>query len=168
MDSAQYAAHRFLSPAPRFEPSTAEEPGRRNGPLSSPVSSARRSPHDGRPPHRPRPAAVDASDAHRFAEHALRLVLEVVDRRRPPAQLRAVAVPAVVDVVHYLARSAPPAGRPGPATRVRVHVRPVRPGAAEVFGTYNRSGRVFAVAARIERGHDAHPADWTVTALQIA
>ncbi|WP_241665824.1 Rv3235 family protein [Prescottella subtropica] len=163
-------APRFLSRAPRFEPPTAESTDApvRCGPLSSPVVSARRSPHDGRSPRRARPAVVDASDAHRFAEHALRLALEIIDRRRPPAQLRTVASPAVVDVVHYLIRSAPTVHRLGTASRVRVHIRPVRPGAAEVFGTYNRSGRVFAVAARIERGPDDHPADWTITSLQIA
>lgn len=108
------------------------------------------------------------SDARRFAEQALRLILEVVDRRRHPAQLRTVAAPAVVDVVHYLVRSGPTASRLGTATGVRVRVRPVRPDAAEVFGTYNRGGRVFAVAARIERGGGAHPAGWAITSLQIA
>ncbi|GAB2628265.1 hypothetical protein GCM10027068_03080 [Prescottella soli] len=98
----------------------------------------------------------------------MRLTLEVMDRRRTPTQLRTVATPAVVDVVHSLARAGVAGSRLGTATLERVRVRPVRPDAAEVFGTYNRAGRVFAVAARIERGVGAHPAGWAITSLRIA
>lgn len=165
-------AHRFLSRAPQFEPpasdATASTPCR-TAPTSAASPPARRSPHSGRSPRRSAfPDEAAPPDARRFAEQALRLTLEVLDRRRTPTQLRAVATPAVVDVVHSLARAGVAGSRLGTATLERVRVRPVRPDAAEVFGTYNRAGRVFAVAARIERGVGAHPAGWAITSLRIA
>ncbi|WP_235871017.1 Rv3235 family protein [Rhodococcus spongiicola] len=107
-------------------------------------------------------------EARRFAELALRLTLEVMDRRRVPAQLRAVAAPAVVDVVQSIARSGHAGNRLGTATLERVRVRPVRSDAAEVFGTYTRGHRVFAIAARIERGNGARLPGWALTSLRIA
>jgi len=125
-----------------------------------------------------------------FAETALRQVIEVIDRRRPVAQLRPLMTPVLVDRV--IAHAG--ATRRGSATMLRVRVRSVDPGlgpgvgpgvgpaaetrvdasldarskpgdvwAAEVFGSFTRSARVHAVAARIERyrGH------WRMVALQI-
>ncbi|QBJ95321.1 hypothetical protein ERC79_04655 [Rhodococcus sp. ABRD24] len=162
--------HRFLSRAPQFEPPAtgAARPSR-----TTVAAAARRSPHSGRSPRNgSAPVTADstrpASDARRFAEHALRLTLEVLDRRRPPTQLRPLLTPAVHDLVQTLARSAPAGTHLGTATLARVHVRPVHHQAAEVFGTYNRGGRVFAVAARIERGNSRHPAGWAITSLRIA
>ncbi|MCX5046716.1 Rv3235 family protein [Aldersonia sp. NBC_00410] len=115
-----------------------------------------------------------------FAEQSLRLVLEVLDRRRPPQQLRAVLGRSLIEAV--LAASVNPPGRSlGTARLQRVHVRPVdsfairsalsRPAviapAAEVFGHYARGaggGRVFAVAGRIGTGKTGLVFD----ALQIA
>ncbi|QCQ91991.1 Rv3235 family protein [Rhodococcus sp. SGAir0479] len=162
-----HTEHRFLSPAPRFEPPAHDtRTPRRRRPLAE--SAVRRTPHDGRSPRPTVPRDATAPDVRRFAEHALRLTLEVIDRRRTPAQLRAVAAPAVIDVVHALVRSGPARNRLGSASLVGVHVRAAGADAAEVFGTYNRSGRVFAVAARIERGNGRHPAGWAITSLQTA
>jgi len=99
-----------------------------------------------------------------FAETALRQVIEVIDRRRPVAQLRPLMTPVLVDRV--LARAK--ATRTGSATLHRVRVRAVDCGtgevtAAEVFASFSRSGRVHAVAARIERDRDR----WRMVALQI-
>ena len=109
-----------------------------------------------------------------FAETALRQVIEVIDRRRPIAQLRPLMTPVLVDRVIAHAGAA----RQGSATIRRVRVRSVDPGldpgtgargkpgdirAAEVFASFTRSGRVHAVAARIERYRD----HWRMVALQI-
>lgn len=125
----------------------------------SPARSALHS----REPVPPRSAVV-------FAETALRQVIEVIDRRRPVAQLRPLMTPALVDRV--LARAG--TARRGSATMLRVRVRSVDPGrdehdkpgevqAAEVFASFTRSGRVHAVAARI----DKHRGQWRMVALQI-
>lgn len=100
-----------------------------------------------------------------FAETALRQVIEVIDRRRPVAQLRPLMTPVLVDRVIAHAGQA----RRGSATMRRVRVRSVDPGvapevcAAEVFASFIRCGRVHAVAARIERHKDR----WRMVALQI-
>ncbi|PTR31650.1 hypothetical protein C8K36_101682 [Rhodococcus sp. OK519] len=169
-----HVPHRFVSRAPQFEP-LPREVIRRSAlaPEIEPRSgTARRSPHDGRSPRPSRPLSsaetTDSPELRRFAEHALRLTLEVLDGRRTPAQLRPLLTPSVRDLVPALVRSAPGSRRLGSATLTRVHVRAVHTDAAEVFGTYNRGGRVFAVAARIERGKGAHPAGWAITSLRIA
>lgn len=122
-----------------------------------------------RPP--PRPCEVPPpKSAVVFAETALRQVIEVLDRRRPVAQLRPLMTPVLVDRVIALTGVT----RRGSATMRRVRVRAVDPGlggdgkpddvlAAEVFASFTRSGRVHAVAARIERHRDR----WRLVALQI-
>jgi Family of unknown function (DUF6459) len=108
-------------------------------------------------PEHPPPAAAAA-----FADAALRRVLEVVDRRRPVAQLKPLLAPTLFDVVVALTR----ARHTGPATLRRVRLRTVasRPTAAEVFATYTRGERVRAIAARVELVGDAR---WQIVALQI-
>jgi hypothetical protein len=94
-----------------------------------------------------------------FADAALRRVLEVVDRRRPIAQLRPLVTPALIDTVTSLTRAQQTAA----ATLRRVRVRMVDADAAEVFGTYSRGPRLLAVAARIE----LHRERWRIAALQL-
>ena len=67
-----------------------------------------------------------------FADAALRHVLEVVDRRRPIAQLRPLVTPALIDTVTALTRAPHTAA----ATLRRVRLRMVDGEAAEVFATY--------------------------------
>jgi Family of unknown function (DUF6459) len=110
-----------------------------------------------REPSAPRAAAV-------FADAALRRVLEVVDRRRPIGQLRALMTPQLMHMVVAMARSPHPAA----ATLRRVRLRMVDTEdpdvqAAEVFGTYCRAQRVRAIAARIEGSDDR----WRIVAIQI-
>lgn len=117
----------------------------------------RRAPVREAPP--PRAAAV-------FTEAALRRVLEVLDRRRPPAQLRNVLRPNLVDVVTALSRAAVPAR--GSAVLGHVRLRAVdagaaEPRAAEVFATFTRAGRIRAIAGRVELVSGR----WQVVALQI-
>lgn len=117
---------------------------------------AHRAPVQEAPP--PRSAAV-------FAETALRQVIEVIDRRRPVAQLRPLMTPFLIDCVIACAC----APRTGSATLRRVRLRSVDTGAAgevtaaEVFASFSRSGRVHAIAGRIERHRDS----WRLVALQI-
>lgn len=119
----------------------------------------------GRPLRRPRPTEPrPPKSAVVFAETALRQLVEVMDRRRPVAQLRPLMTPVLVDQV--IARAA--VTQPGSAAVRRVRVRCVDTGdadvtAAEVFSTFLRCGRVHAVAGRIERYRDG----WRFTALQI-
>lgn len=98
-----------------------------------------------------------------FADAALRRVLEVIDRRRPAAQLRSVVAPCLVDSVLAVSQAAGAA--PGAAVLRRMRVQPaLGDGAAEVFGTYSRGARVHAIACRVER----LPAGrWLVVALHI-
>lgn len=122
---------------------------------SRPLRTHRQPPHEAPPP---RSAVI-------FAETALRQVIEVIDRRRPIAQLRPLMTPFLIDCV--IARACAP--RSGSATLRRVRVRSVDVGAAaevtaaEVFASFTRSGRVHAVAGRIERYRDS----WRLVALQI-
>src|SRR6185436_11296899 len=97
-----------------------------------------------------------------FADAALRRILEIVDRRRPIAQLRPLVMPALIDTVTALTRAPQNAA----ATLRRVRVRMVDGDdetQAEVFATYTRANRVRAIAGRIERVDDR----WRIVALQI-
>ncbi|SEL95853.1 Rv3235 family protein [Rhodococcus maanshanensis] len=165
--------HRFLTQAPRCEPPIA---GRTESRATAHRAPAR-SPHSGRSPVSGRgqvarpPAETVAIDpeAQRFAEHALRLTLEVVDRRRPPALLRPLLAPALVGLVGALAQRPVPARGLGVACLGRVHLRPSGADSVEVFGSYSRGPRMFAVAARLERTPAAGKAlgGWRVTSLQV-
>lgn len=100
------------------------------------------------------------TEATQFAELVLRRVLEVIDRRRSPAQLRPLISPQVLDAVLAL----PPARQATAATLRRVRLRTAPgPGAAEVFATFTRGPRVHAIAAKVE----LHSGRWQLTALQV-
>ncbi|MGH3676694.1 MAG: Rv3235 family protein [Mycobacterium sp.] len=122
-----------------------------------PLRSVHRVAREPSPPHA---AAV-------FADAALRRVLEVIDRRRPISQLKALMTPALMDMVVAMARSPHAAA----ATLRRVRLRMVDTAdtadtevqAAEVFGTYSRAQRARAIAARIELCDDR----WRIVALHI-
>ena len=106
-------------------------------------------PHDPLPP---RAAVV-------FADAALRRVLEVIDRRRPIAQLRPLVAPALIDTVTALTRMPQTAA----ATLQRSRLRMVDTDAGELFATYTRAQRVRAIAGRIE----CRDGRWRIVALQI-
>lgn len=113
-----------------------------------------------------RPPTVEAAPPRAalvFADAALRRVLEVIDRRRPIAQLRPLLAPALFDTVIGLTRSSHTAS----ATLRRIRLRMVdgsqETAAAEVFGTYTRGPRVRAIAARVALDGDR----WRMVALQI-
>jgi hypothetical protein len=89
-------------------------------------------------------------------------VLEVIDRRRPAAQLRPLLTPPLLAMVgtHARLRHAAPAR----LRRVRLRAAGSGSTAAEVFATYVRGERVRAIAARVEL---VGPDRWQLVALQI-
>ncbi|MCV7299576.1 hypothetical protein H7J93_08010 [Mycobacterium barrassiae] len=126
-------------------------------------------------PHRPGSNTVvrEADPPHAavaFADAAVRRVLEVIDRRRPVAQLRPLLAPGLIDTVVGLSRSSQRStsrskgGTVARLRRLRVRMVDGSDGAqAEVFGTYTSGPRLRAFAARIEL--DA--SRWRIVALQI-
>nr|WP_231997439.1 Rv3235 family protein [Mycobacterium sp. 1245111.1] len=97
-----------------------------------------------------------------FADAALRRVLEVIDRRRPIAQLHGLLAAALVDSV--LSANRHVRGADGVAVLRRVRLQPVSGlAAAEVFGSYSRGPRTHAIACRIEKCAGR----WQVVALHI-
>lgn len=129
-------------------------------PPPSPAALHRRTTRPIRPAPRPVPREpLPPRAAVLFADAALRRVLEVVDRRRPLAQLRPLMAPALIDTVTALARAPHTAA----ATLRRVRVRTVDGEAAEMFATYTRAHRVRAIAGRIEQIDGR----WRIVALQI-
>ena len=99
-----------------------------------------------------------------FADAALRRVLEVIDRRRPAAQLRPLLAPSLVDSV--LSAGQTLGGRGGAAVLRRMRLQAVGDPAtaAEVFGSYSRGDRLHAIACRVEQQPDSR---WQVVALHI-
>lgn len=101
-----------------------------------------------------------------FADAALRRVLEVIDRRRPLAQLRPLLAGGLVDsllpaVVRQERRS--------PARLRRLRIQPVGADgtAAEVAATYTRDERVHAIACRVQQMPTPTGLRWQVVALHI-
>ncbi len=106
-----------------------------------------------------------------FADAALRRVLEVIDRRRPVAQLQGLLAAGLVDSVLVVnritaGRLAADDGAAAVLRRLRLQSvgRHDRLVAAEVFGTYQRGRRVHAIACRIEQATQNR---WQVVALHI-
>lgn len=115
-----------------------------------------------RPGRTPRSGA--AGDVRRTVELTLRLVLEVLDRRRRPQQLTSFAARSVVDSVGRIARTAPPGRNLGTAALRRIHITPAGDTAAEVCATYVRGRRTLAIAGRFEYRRGS----WVCTALHLA
>jgi uncharacterized protein DUF6459 len=153
------------------EPYGVVAPGVAAGPCPTPTPAALH-----RPPRRLlRPvgrSAVESAPpaaAVKFADATLRRVLEVIDRRRPLAQLRGSLTPAVLDIVYALSAQAA-ADKSAVLRRVRLRTIAIdgqragaEPTAAEVFATYSRGERVRAIAGRIE----ANEGRWRIVALQV-
>ncbi|WP_067659698.1 Rv3235 family protein [Nocardia harenae] len=102
-------------------------------------------------------------DAKRFAERALRAVLEALDGRRRALHLRDLADPEVVAALETYARTGGRERRLGAAVLERVRCAPGAHGRVEVFGRYRRGDRVFAVAACLR----AHRGGWRLCALRV-
>jgi len=132
--------------------------------------------HSNQPPAAAAPAmSAPMRQAASFADAALRRVLEVIDRRRPVAQLRGLLAGGLVDSVlaanrlgtNRLGSNRMGASDDGVAVLRRLRLQSVGAtdglAAAEVFGSYSRGGRMHAIACRIER----IAGRWQVVALHI-
>ena len=97
-----------------------------------------------------------------FADAALRRILEVIDRRRPLAQLRGLMAAGLMD-------SLPAGAGAGPARLRRVVAQLTGPDgtAAEVAANYTRADRVHAIACRIEQVATPTGPHWRVVALHL-
>jgi len=104
-----------------------------------------------------------------FADTALRRVLEVIDRRRPAAQLRPVLAPGLLDSVLAVGQAGH--AHEGAAVLRRTRLQPAGhrdpEAAAEVFGCYSRGARVHAIACRVEQVSADGRTRWLVVALHI-
>lgn len=119
------------------------------------------------PPRAPRELPVQRTIedevVRRCAQQALRLTLEVLDGRRPPAHLAELVEPSVG---RYVAAAAAhrPAVAHAPAARLRsMRLDQPRPGAAEIAAVCQLCGRIRAVAARFE----LHDGGWRCTAFRL-
>lgn len=118
----------------------------------------------------PNPPAAPLRAAGAFADAALRRVLEVIDRRRPLAQLRPLLAAGLVDSLlaatdHHVAHQ-----QNDSAARLRrMRVQPVGTDgvAAEVAATYTRGDRLHAIACRVEQLPTPSGLRWQVVALHI-
>lgn len=109
---------------------------------------------------RPEPAGARA-----FATTAVRILLEVLDRRRPVAQLNALCTPGLVCAIGSLvAGDHVPSRTLGSAVPGTVRLFQVEEYAAEMMATYQRGPRRLVVAGRIERGTTT---PWKMTALRV-
>jgi hypothetical protein len=159
-----------VEPVADYEPPTRDVPPCRQ-------AVQRRTP---RPPRRPYserrvPVAtatvlsVPMRQAAVFADAALRRVLEVIDRRRPVAQLRPLLVPSLIDPVWSV--SAANQANDGAAVLRRMRLQPIgqrdHEAAAEIFGSYSRGERMHAIACRVEKLATGTGARWQVVALHI-
>ena len=104
--------------------------------------------------------------AARFADAALRRVLEVIDRRRSISQLHGLLTAGLVDSVLSANRMAGADDGVAVLRKVRLQAvdNPDGFAAAEVFGSYSRGRRMHAIACRIESICSGR---WQVVALHI-
>ncbi|MGY0496883.1 Rv3235 family protein [Nocardia sp. FBN12] len=110
------------------------------------------------------PATDSSATAKRFTEHVLRLLLEVVDRRRSSTHLRAFTdAKALAAINTMLAQDSVPDRSLGTATLTRVHLTPAEGAAAEVFASYQRGPRTLAIAGRIESSKGS----WRLVAVRM-
>ncbi len=138
------ATHLLVRPAPRYEHPgqwfTAPEPD--PTPAFHAVAPARAGVEPGPPQPVTPPREIRA-----VVVGVMTQMFEVIDRRRPSAQLVGMVAPHVIDQINALCATPRGAG----ASVRRVHLQVCAPDAAEFFGSYVRGQRVLAFAGRIER-----------------
>lgn len=164
-----------MTPVVDYEPPARDVPARRHPSPAWPRRRGAGAPprrHDGSPGGQPPPSSsTNLSPRMRqaavFADAALRRILEVIDRRRPAAQLQPLLAPGLVDSVLAVGRAG--AGPDGAAVLRRMGLQPAGhpETAAEVFGSYSRGTRVHAIACRVEQLCAGGRAGWLVVALHI-
>ncbi len=110
------------------------------------------------------PVTESSSAARQFAEQVLRLLLEVVDRRRSATHLRAFTdAKALAAINTMLAQDSAPGRGLGTAALTRVSLTSAEAGAAEVFATYQRGPRTLAIAGRVESAKGS----WRLVAVRL-
>ena len=143
------------------------EPPAFGGPPELPAAAARRVRAAPRP--QPPPTPEDngrARAAAAFADAALRRVLEVIDRRRPLAQLRPLLAAGLVDSL-LSAYSGWEPQQAAQLRRVRAQVTRADGTAAEAAACYTRGQRAYAIACRIEVVMTPTGPRWLVVALHL-
>ena len=140
------------------------EPAAVRGPHPLPTVA---DPVRGPAPRPPSPAPAPGPDpraraAAAFADAALRRVLEVIDRRRPLAQLRPLLSSGLVDSLLPLLAARPA----GPARLRRVTAQPIGD-CAEIAASYSRGERLHAVACRVQPTAGPTGPRWQVVALHL-
>ncbi|MGI5221090.1 Rv3235 family protein [Nocardia sp. CA-290969] len=104
-------------------------------------------------------------DAREFAGRMLQILLEILDRRRPVAQLGKLCAPALVHAVGSLvAGDHVPSRTLGAAVLTKYQLFPVGGQAFELVAMYDRGPRRLALAGRVEHTKTG----WKVTALRLA
>jgi len=153
---------RLVTPVAAYEPPAvsgprplppARDPVRADAPrlpVTAPVTA---------PPSGPDPRAHAAA---MFADAALRRVLEVIDRRRPLAQLRPLLSSGLVDSLLPLMTVRPA----GTARLRRVIAQPIGEG-AEIAANYTRGDRLHAIACRVAHMPGTGGTGWQVVALHL-
>lgn len=158
---------RAASGARTIAPVVDYEPPAFGGPPELPPAAA------GRPRCAPRrqppPTPEDdgrARAAAAFADAALRRVLEVIDRRRPLAQLRPLLAAGLVDSLLSASAGREPQ-QAAQLRRVRAQVTRADGTAAEAAACYTRGRRAYAIACRIEQVMTPTGPRWLVVALHL-
>lgn len=133
-----------ISPVPRYEPESIDSgsPDRQH---FVPAGAERQ-----RCVEPPKPESVSMQIRH-FATGAIKLVLEVMDRRRPVSQLGRVALPHIADQFRVVLAASEHSRPPSASTVLRVHTQSSGDDAAEITVVYGRGDRVHAMGARVER-----------------
>jgi len=152
---------RTVSPVADYEPPAF------GGPPELPPAAGRRARPAPRP--QPPPAAEDdgrARAAAAFADAALRRVLEVIDRRRPLAQLRPLLAAPLVDSL-LLASGGRGPEQAAQLRRVRAQMTRADGTAAEAAACYTRGRRAYAIACRIEQFMTPTGPRWLMVALHL-
>jgi hypothetical protein len=135
---------------------------------ASPLAARRRPTHRRLAAVPPVQHPTSAHAAAIFADTALRGVLEVIDGRRPFAQVRPLLGGGLAEAVIGLARSRPGVGLAAAKLRqVRLRIVDRDGDVAEVFATYCRGDRVRAIAGRVERADVRGRRRWRLVALQV-
>lgn len=102
-----------------------------------------------------------------FADAALRSVLEVIDRRRPVAQLRPLLACGLAETVGTFSRAAQVRQAAALLRRVRLQAADNEECAFEVSASYSRGPRTHAIACRVERVTAPRGERWQVVALHM-
>ncbi|MFI5715652.1 Rv3235 family protein [Nocardia sp. NPDC051750] len=107
----------------------------------------------------------EPGDAREFAGRTLRILLEILDRRRPVAQLTTLCAPALIHTVGSLvAGDHVPSRTLGAAVLTKYRLFPAGDHVFELVAMYERGPRCLVLAGRVEHTKTG----WKVTALRLA